>query len=412
MERAVSFLGLLVFVALAWLMSENRRRMNFRLIVSGIALQFGLAVFLLCTPPGQGLYAMASDFITVLVVCSDRGSAFLFGEELIRECPGFTFLPAIIFVSSLTAIFFHLGVLQWVVKAMAWVMVRVMDVSGTESLAGSANVFVGNTEAPLVVRPYLESMTRSELMAMMTGGMATIAGGVMAVYAKMLIDAGKDPGHLFVASVVSAPAALVVAKIMVPETEESPTKGVVKVDVPRQDVNILDAACRGAAEGLKLALNVGAMLIAFIALVALINWSLSELWTLFRLLHLPVVGGADLTLERMLGWLCAPVAWIMGIPWEDAPAVGMLLGEKTVFNEFIAYDHLTDIQGTISDRSFTIAVYALCGFANFGSIAVQIGGIGGLVPSRRKDFAKYGLRAMIGGTLAAYMTATIAGILI
>lgn len=403
MERAVSFLGLVVFVGLAWLMSENRRRMNFRLIASGIALQFGLAVFLLCTPPGQGLYGMASDFITVLVDCSDRGSAFLFGEELIQECPGFTFLPAIIFVSSLTAIFFHLGVLQWVVKAMAWVMVRVMDVSGTESLSASANVFVGNTEAPLVVRPYLETMTRSELMAMMTGGMATIAGGVMAVYAKMLVDVGADPGHLFAASLISAPAGLVIAKIMVPETEESPTKGTVTIDVPKQDTNILDAACRGASEGLKLALNVAAMLIAFIALVTLINWALSGL---------PPVGGAELTLERILGWICAPLAWVMGIPWEDAPAVGMLLGEKTAFNEFIAYDQLTKIKGTISPRSFTITIYALCGFANFGSIAVQIGGIGGLVPSRRKDFAKYGLRAMIGGTLAAYMTATIAGILI
>jgi CNT family concentrative nucleoside transporter len=403
MERAVSLLGLLVFLALAWLMSENRRRMNFRQIASGLALQFGLGFFLLRTPPGRGLYGMASNFITVLVDCSDRGSAFLFGEQLVHDCPGFTFLPAIIFVSSLTAILFHLGVLQWVVKGMAWVMVWVMDVSGTESLAASANVFVGNTEAPLVVRPYLETMTRSELMAMMTGGMATIAGGVMAVYAKMLVSVGEDPGHLLAASLISAPASLLIAKIMVPETEESETKGVVKIDVPRQDVNLLDAACRGAAEGLKLALNVGAMLVAFIALVTLVNWSLSGL---------PQVAGAELTLERILGWLCAPVAWVMGIPWNEAVSVGELLGKRTVVNEFVAYIDLVQYHDRLSPRSFVIATYALCGFANFGSIAVQIGGIGGLVPSRRKDFAKYGLRAMIGGTLAAYMTATIAGILI
>ena len=403
MERLISLLGLVVFLSLAWALSENRRRMNFRLIISGVALQFGLAAFLLRTSPGQKLYGMASDFITVLVECSDQGSAFLFGEALVKDCPGFTFLPAIIFVSALTAVLFHLGVLQWVVKLMAWVMVWVMDVSGTESLAASANIFVGNTEAPLVIRPYLESMTKSELMAMMTGGMATIAGGVMAVYAKMLIDAGADPGHLLTASLISAPAALVMAKIMVPETEESPTKGTVKIDVPRQDENILDAACRGASEGLKLALNVGAMLIAFIAIVALINWTLTGL---------PQVGGEDLTLERCLGWLCAPVAWLMGIPWSEAPAVGQMLGKRTIVNEFLAYIDLVQLKDQLSERSFIITTYALCGFANFGTIAIQIGGIGGLVPSRRKEFAKYGLRAMIGGTLAAYMTATIAGILI
>ncbi len=403
MERLISVFGLVVFLLLAWALSENRRRMNFRLILSGVGLQFGLAVFLLKTSPGQRLYGMASRFITVLVDCSDEGSAFLFGEEMVEKCVGLSFLPAIIFVSSITAVLFHLGVLQWVVKLMAWVMVWIMDVSGTESLAASANVFVGNTEAPLVIRPYLDSMTKSELMAMMTGGMATIAGGVMAVYAKMLSNAGADPGHLLTASLISAPAALVMAKIMVPETEDSPTKGTVKIDVPRQDENVLDAACRGASEGLKLALNVGAMLIAFIAIVALINWMMTGL---------PQVGGADLTLERCLGWLCAPVAWVMGIPWSEAPVVGQMLGKRTIANEFLAYMDLVNLKAQLSDRSFIITTYALCGFANFGTIAIQIGGIGGLVPSRRKEFAKYGLRAMIGGTLAAYMTATIAGILI
>lgn len=417
MERLVSFLGLATFLLLAWLMSENRRRLNFRLIASGLALQFGIAVFLLWTPPGKWLCDKGGESITVLVHCSDQGSIFLFGPETVAACPALSFLPAIVFVSALTAVGFHLGVLQWIVKSMAWVMVRVMDVSGTESLAAAANVFVGNTEAPLVVRPYLASMTRSELMAMMTGGMATIAGGVMAVYAGMLLKVGANPGHLLAASLISAPAALVIAKIMAPETEESLTKGTVTIDVPRQDHNLLDAACRGAAEGMKLALNVAAMLIAFIAIVALLNWVLGASVNATDYLLLDgrltrALGEDGLTLQRILGWLCAPLAWLMGVPWEDATIVGQLLGERTVLNEFIAYMDLVNYRGQISDRSFIIATYALCGFANFGSIAVQIGGIGGLVPERRKDFAKYGLRAMIGGTLAAYMTACIAGMLI
>jgi CNT family concentrative nucleoside transporter len=279
-------------------------------------------------------------------------------------------------------------------------MVYVMDVSGTESLSASANVFVGMTEAPLVVRPYLATMTRSEIMAMMTGGLATIAGGVMAAYVGM----GADAGHLLAASIMSAPASLVIAKLMVPETEESPTKGEVRVHVPKQDANVLDAACRGAGDGLKLALNVAAMLIAFIALVALVNWPLSQLQ----------VWGAPLSLERILGWIFAPLAYCMGVEWNDARTVGMLLGKKTVLNEFIAYlDLVSDgVKNSIAPRSFTIATYALCGFANFGSIAIMIGGIGSLVPERRKDFARLGLRAMIGGTLAAFMTACIAGMLL
>jgi CNT family concentrative nucleoside transporter len=283
---------------------------------------------------------------------------------------------------------------------MARVMVWVMDTSGAESLAAAANVFVGMTEAPLVIRPYLASMTRSEIMALMTSGMATIAGSVMAAYAMMLAKVGAEPGHLLAASILSAPAALVIAKIMVPEVEDSLTKGTVRVVVPRQDRNLLDAACRGASEGLKLALNVGAMLIAFVGLVAMINWFLALL---------PEFGGQPLTLERMLGWVCAPLAWIMGVPWEDCGKVGMLLGKKTVLNEFLAYMDLVAMKDQLSPRSFIIATYALCGFANLGSIAVLIGGLSALEPERRADFARYGFRSMIGGTLAAYMTATTAG---
>ena len=398
MERLISVFGLFVFLALAWLMSENRKRMNFRLIASGVALQFALGLLLLRTTFGERVFEYARIVVARIVGFSDEGAKFVFGESFTDHYVAFSVLPTIIFVSSITAVLFHLGILQIVVKAMARVMVWVMDVSGSESLAASANVYIGMTEAPLVIRPYLKTMTRSELMALMTGGMATVAGGVMAIYAGM----GADAGHLVAASLMSAPAALVIAKIMVPETEESATKGVVKVEVPQEAANTLDAACRGAAEGLKLALNVGAMLIAFIAMVACLNWLLSPTEYLF---------GQPLTLERILGWVCAPLAWVMGVTWQDVTIVGELLGEKTILNEFIAYENLMQYKERISDRSYIIATYALCGFANFGSIAIQIGGIGGLVPSRREDFAKYGLRAMIGGTLAGYMTATIAGIL-
>ncbi len=406
--RIVSFVGLFAMLLLAWLCSENRRAMNWRLIASGVLLQAVLGVALLWSPPGQQVFIYARVFVTNLISCSDEGAKFVFSpffwdREYFPDGPPFAVrvLPTVIFFSSLTAVLFYLGVLQQLVKAMAWVMVWVMDASGAESLCTAANVFIGMTTAPLTVRPYLPTMTRSELMAMMTGGMATVAGGTMAAYAAM----GADAGHLMVASLMSAPAALVVAKIMVPEQETSPTKGVVRIEVPREDANLLDAACRGAGEGLKLALNIAAMLIAFIAIVHMLNWGLREL---------PAVGGEPLTMQRMLGWLGAPLAWLMGVPWSDAPTVGRLLGEKTIFNEFVAYQSLcsAEVRDAISPRSFTIATYALCGFANFGSIAVMIGGIGGLVPSRRHEFAALGFRSLIGGALAAFMTAAIAGVLI
>ena len=390
---------------LAWLLSVDRKRMNVRLILSGLALQFILAVLILRTSLGQSIFSYARIFVTEMIGFSNAGAKFIFGETLVfgseSTLPVFAFsvLPTIIFVSSLMAVLFHFGILQKVVEFMAKVMVYVMDVSGSESLATAANVFVGMAEAPLVIKPYMKTMTRSELMAMMTGGMATISGALLATYASF----GADAGHLLTASIISAPAALVVAKIMVPESEESLTKGIVKVDIPKQDANILDAACRGASEGAKLAINIAAVLICFIAFVALLNWVLSVL---------PNVAGAPLTLERILGWFCAPLAWVMGVEWNDAGTVGMLLGKKTIMNEFVAYVDLVKYKDMISPRSFTIATYALCGFANFGSIAIQIGGYGSLVPTRRKDFAKMGLRAMIGGSLAAFMTATIAGILI
>jgi len=427
-DRLTSLLGLVTMMVLAWLLSDGRRRMNWRLIASGVALQLALAALLLGTPLRDGLFRLVGALMTALIACSDEGAEFVFGEDFRDHYFAFSVMPTVVFFSSLTAVLFYLGVLQWLVRVMARVMVWVMDVSGTESLVAAVNVFVGMTTAPLAIRPYLDTMTRSELMAMMTAGMATVAGGTMVAYVGMAPDDQTRAllaGHLAVASLISAPAALVIAKIMVPETEDSPTKGTVRIDVPRTDANLLDAACRGAAEGLKLVLNIVAMLIAFIALVALVNWLLAALvggldWSLWTLglaesphcLLSGLLGGEPLSLQRILGWLCAPLAWLMGVPWEDAHAVGVLIGEKTIFNEFIAYQSLMECKDALSPRAFTIATYALCGFANFGSIAVTIGGISQLAPSRRKEFAAYGFRAMIGGSLAAFMTAAIAGMLI
>jgi len=411
MQRAVSFLGLLVVLLLAWLISENRRKMNLRLIASGVGLQFLLGVMLLWSEPGRMFFDWARLFVTRLISFSDAGAEFVFGKSFRDHYLAFSVLPTIIFVATVMAILFHLGIMQWVVKGMAWVMVRVMDTSGTESLAAAAEVFVGMTESPLVIRPYLESMTRSEIVAMMTAGMGTVAGGVLAAYVGM----GVDAGHLMAASLMAAPASLVIAKIMVPETEKSLTKGVVRIDVPKVDVNVLDAACRGASEGLRLAINVAAMLIAFVALVACLNWMLGLVSQgINEGLGLCSVDYRvpELSLEWALGWVCAPLAWVLGVEWNDAQAVGMLLGKKLVLNEFLAYADLVQLKDQISHRSFVIATYALCGFANFGSVAIQIGGVGGLVPSRRAVFARYGLRAMIGGALATFMTATIAGMLI
>lgn len=399
MHRLISLLGLAAMGVLAWLLSEHRKKQNLRLILSGIGLQLLFALLILKTQAGQWLFVKIRLVVEGLVNCSNAGAAFVFGEGFKEHYFAFSVLPTVIFISCLMSVLFYLGVLQKVVEFMAKIMVWVMDVSGAESLAAAANVFIGQNEAPLVIRPYIQTMTRSEIMAMMTGGMATISGATLAAYAGM----GADPGHLVTASIISAPASLVIAKIMVPELEESMTKGVVRAVVPREAENILDAACRGAADGAMLAVSIAAMLIAFIALVALVN----ALLGLF-----PDIAGGPLTLERILGWLCCPLAWLLGVEWTDAGTVGQLIGQKTILNEFVAYMHLGQIKKTISERSFTIATYALCGFANFSSIAIQIGGVGGLVPQRRKDMAQLGLKAMIAGTLAAFMTAAIAGMLI
>lgn len=399
MEKLISFAGLIVLLFFCYLLSDNRKKINFKLVGAGVALQLIFGILVLWTAPGKYFFAVANEVVTKILSFSDAGAQMLFGQEFREHFFAFSVLPTIIFVSSLMSVLFYLGIIQKVVKAVAVVIVKVMDVSGAESLAASANIFVGQTEAPLVIKPYIDSMTRSELMCMMIGGMATVAGGVMAAY----VSFGVDAGHLLAASIMSAPAALVCAKMIMPETEHSKTKGTVKIEVETHGENVLDAACSGASDGLKLALNVGAMLIAFVAMTALLNSTLS---------YLPEMDGQPLTFERILGWVFAPIAYLCGVDSADIWAVGTLLGKKMFLNEFVAYLDLKEMKNIISERSFVIATYALCGFSNFSSIAIQIGGIGALVPSRRKDLAKFGFKAMLGGTIACLMTAAIAGLLI
>jgi concentrative nucleoside transporter, CNT family len=430
LEKATSLLGLIVFLGVAWLLSVNRGAVRWRVVVWGLALQFAFAVVIILSPPGRAFFEALNDLFVALLGYTNEGARFLFGNLVAPNVPvgpadgpygavapemwantgalfAFSVLPTIIFFSSLMTLLYYLGIMQFFVRIFAWIMLRTMGTSGAESLSAAGNIFVGQTEAPLLVKPYVKQMTLSELHAVMTGGFATVAGGVMAAYVGMLIAFFPDiAGHLIAASVMSAPAALAISKVMYPETEEPVTRGEVRMEVEKIDANAIDAAARGAGEGLTLALNVGAMLLAFIALLALINGLLGWVAGFF---------GYDLTLQMILGWLGAPIAWLMGTPWQDAQAVGVLIGEKTAANEFVAYLHLAQmLQGgaDLSARSVVIATYALAGFANFSSIAIQIGGIGGIAPERRSDLSRLGLRAMVGGTLAAFMTACVVGILI
>lgn len=399
MASFTSFLGLIVLLFLCWLLSNNKKRINYRLVFSGLVLQFIFALLVLKTAAGKYFFSAANDAVTKVLSFSDAGAAMIFGENFKEHFFAFSVLPTIIFVSALFSVLFYIGIIQYLIKFLAYIMVKVMDVSGAESLSVCADIFVGQTEAPLVVKPYIPTMTRTEIMSMMVGGMASIAGGVMAAY----VSFGVDAGHLLAASIMSAPAALICANIIIPETETSVTKGKVKIELEKSGENVLDAACAGAGDGLKLALNVGAMIIAFIALTTMLNYFIG---------YLPDVAGAPLSIERILGWIFAPIAYICGVDFKDISAVGTLIGQKMLINEFVAYLSLKDLKGVISERSFTIATYALCGFANFSSIAIQIGGTGALVPSRRSDIAKLGFKAMIGATIATLMTATFAGMLL
>ena len=410
MERAISLLGLVVMMGLAWAMSDHKRRVNFRVVWGGLLLQFVLAVFILKTSIGAAIFQSIGDFFTGILGFVDAGTSLVFGEEYVHHFFAFKVLPTIIFFSSLMSVLYYMGILQKVVAAFAWVMQRTLGTSGSETLSAAANVFVGQTEAPLMVRPYISSMTKSELMALMVGGFATIAGGVMAAYASMGIDAG----HLVSASVISAPAALLISKLMIPETERSMTLGQVELAVEEKRANLVDAATGGALDGMKLTLNVVAMLIAFLGLVALIDATLGLIggW-------IGALLGYNWTwsLSEIFGYVFAPFAYLLGIPWADCLYAGELLGKKMVLNEFIAYAQMVawsqpDSGVVLTERSTLILTYALCGFANFGSVGIQIGGIGGIAPERRTELALLGMRAMIGGTLAMMMTACVAGILL
>ncbi|PIK16522.1 NupC/NupG family nucleoside CNT transporter [Halobacteriovorax sp. JY17] len=403
MERFISFFGLLCMILAAYLMSTSKKKVAWRTVVSGIGLQIFLGLIILKTSFGKAFFEFARTFFTGILAYTNEGSKFIFGSLTGIDKFGFIFfvqvLPTILFMSALMSVLYHLGFMQVVIRFMAKVMVKVMGTSGGESLAAAANVFAGQTEAPLVIKPFISLMTKSELMALMTGGMATVAGGVLAAY----VGFGIDAAHLLAASVMSAPAALVCAKLLVPETEESKTLGDLKLEVERETTNLVDAAANGASEGLKLALNVGAMLLAFIALIAMFNGLLSFVGGWFNY--------PELSMELISGYLFAPVAWLLGVPWADCQIVGSLLGKKMILNEFVAYLDLTKAMadGSISPRSIAISTYALCGFANFSSIAIQVGGIGVLAPDRRKDLAQLGFKSMVGGTLACLMTAAVAG---
>ena len=418
MQILLGLAGIAVLLLLAWIFSENKRKVAWRTVLVGIGLQLLLAMFVLWVPVGQLVFDHLGQAFVSLIGFTRAGSEFVFGPLADANSFGFIFafqvLPTIIFFASLMACLYHLGIMQKIVEAMAWVMTRLMRVSGSESLATAANVFVGQTEAPLVVRPFIAGMTRSELFALMTGGMATIAGGVLAAYVMLL--GGTDPveqaffaKHLISASIMAAPATLVIAKLMIPETDESETTGAVHVAVERPHTNLIEAAAGGAGEGLKLALNVGAMLLAFLALIALLNWPLGWVGSITGLEDRL---GQPLDLALILGWIGAPLALLAGVAPDEAVAVGSLIGQKVVANEFVAYVALTEMQANLSERSVLIATYALCGFANFASVAIQIGGIGGIAPSRRPHIAQLGLKAVLGGTIVSLLNAAWAGILV
>ncbi len=442
MENIVrGIIGVFAIIGIAFLFSNNKKRINWRLVGTGLGIQFILAIFILkseelsnfFSPLGwpKLLFEYMAGFFVVVLKYTSEGANFLFGflghgpeyPDSVGVIFAFQVLPTIIFFASLTAILYHYGVLQFIVKILSKGMQKLLGTSGAETLSVISNIFVGQTEAPLVIKPFIDKMTKSELLTVMTGGMATIAGGVMAAYVAMLgtsfatangleIEVAQQlfAERLLGASLMAAPAALVIAKILYPETEESVTAGSLNMVVEKTDANGIDAAASGAGVGLHLALNVGAMLLAFIALLAMANglfgW-VSDLSGLSSLL------GEPLSIEMILGWTLAPLAWIVGVPWADATTMGSLLGTKIVLNEFVAYLKLAgEVEAaSISPKTIAMATFALCGFANFSSIAIQIGGIGGLAPGRKSDLAKFGVKAVFAGTMATLMTATIAGML-
>lgn len=417
--KIISIIGLVLILAIAFLLSENKKRINFKTVLWGLALQFIFAVVILKTAVGDAVFLYINKIVIKLLNFTVDGSSFVFGSLVTDKSSfGFIFafqvLPTIIFFAALMGVLYYLGIMQWIVQLFAKVMVKFMKTSGVESLTASANIFVGQTEAPLLVKPFVVHTTKSEMMAIMTTGMATIAGGVMIAYAIMLKDFVPNiAGHLMAASVLNAIGALIFTKIMIPETDEPETMGTVKVHVPKTDANIIDAAANGAFTGLHLALNVGAMLLAFIALIAMCNFGLKFTGNIINnIFHTHL----QLSFEVLFGYIFSPLAYIIGVPWKDCIGVGNLLGLKLVLNEFVAYSNLSMLLkaslAKFDTRSIILASYALCGFANFSSIAIQIGGIGGIAPTRRHDIAKLGIKAVIAASLVNLATAAIAGILI
>ncbi len=415
-------LGMLAILGIAYLFSKDRRSINWKLVGKGVALQLILAVLILKVPMVESMFDFLSKAFTKVVNMSHDGATFVFAAfgdvEMNPAIMNFVtwILPSVIFFSALSSLLYYWGILQKFVYAMAWVMYRAMGLSGAESVAAAGNVFLGQTEAPLLVKPYLEKMTKSELLSLMVGGMATIAGGVLAAYISFLGkgDAVRElyfAKHLLTASIMSAPAAIVFAKILYPEKEEIQRDLSVAKD--KLGGSALEAIANGTTDGVRLAVNVGAMLIVFISLIALCNFILKFFGYHTGLNAMIAAGGSydALSFEFILGHLFAPVAWVMGVPWQDALIFGQLLGEKTILNEFVAYPHLGDLQDRMTQKSVLMATYALCGFANFASIGIQIGGIGALIPGRKSELAKFGMQALLGGTLACLSTAILVGMI-
>jgi len=406
MEQFTGVIGVIVLLGIAYLLSNDRKMIDVNIIIWGLGLQISFAFIILKTPLGEYIFTYLNNIIVKLISFADAGSDFLFtsfipevGYHVALINFAFRALPVIIFFSSLIAVTYYFGIIQFIIKKIAFIMEKTMKTSGAETLSVSANIFVGQTEAPILIRPFISSMTKSELMAIMVGGFATVAGSVMALYVSWLNNVPNIAGHLLAASVMSAPAALMIAKVIYPETERPKTVNSDNIDLKSKDTNAMDAIGRGATDGMKLAANVAAMLIAFISIVAMINF---------------ILGYADTSLQDILGMIFKPIAWSMGVPWEEANIVGTLMGEKIVLTELIAFGDLTNYikNDLLSKRSAIIASYALCGFANVGSIGIQLGGIGAMAPERRGDLSNLVFKAMIGGALASWLTASIAGILI
>ncbi len=405
MDRFTGLIGLVAILASAYLFSSHRKAIQLKTVLWGLGLQFSFAFLVLKTPLGR-VFQAASVAVNALLEYAEAGSSFVFGPLGSKSGSfgvvfAFQVLPIVIFIASLFSILYYFGVMQYVIKGMAWLMLRIMGASGAESTNVAASIFMGQTEAPLTIRPFLANLTQSELFTIMVSGMAHVSGAVMAAYVKI---AGVSIEHLLTAVIMTAPATIMLAKMFMPEVDTPETRGTVKIDLEKPGVNVIDAAARGAGEGLHLALNIGGMLIAFLALIAMVNGGMGWLHGL--------IAAVPATLQELLGYVFAPVAWMMGVSWKDCQAVGNLLGTRLVLNEFVAFLQLAPLKAQLDPRSFVIATFALCGFANLSSIAIQIGGIGALAPNRKSDMARLGLKAVAAGTLANFMSACIAGMLL